>query len=188
MHYTTDYHHISWRKWKLHDHNFWYFPLLHLLAQENTALPNNKIGHLQVPCITGRISVAIGWAHPDTGYCTAAENIPVFKISRRNFKLGCRRLVLKNRRLSLVYCVHPLVGQNKDGSRSQSKEAPPSREEPVPPPVPIKKERPPVPPKKPARLPPEVCSGAVITINMNHISKFMSYIQCVHKEWCGFKS
>lgn len=72
--------------------------------------------------------------------------------------------------------MHPLVGQNKHGSLSQSKEAPPSREESVPPPLPIKKERPPVPPKKPARLTPQVCNGVVTAINMNDIRYFISYI------------
>jgi len=48
--------------------------------------------------------------------------------------------------------IEKILGQNKDGSLSQSKEAPPSQEEPVAPPLPIKKEKPPVPPKKPARL------------------------------------
>jgi len=51
--------------------------------------------------------------------------------------------------------IENILGQNKDGSRSQSKEAPPSPEEPVAPPLPIKKEKPPVPPKKPVRIVPQ---------------------------------
>jgi len=51
--------------------------------------------------------------------------------------------------------IEKILGQNKDGSLSQSKEAPPSPEEPVAPPLPIKKEKPPVPPKKPVRFPPQ---------------------------------
>lgn len=51
--------------------------------------------------------------------------------------------------------IENILGQNKDGSLSQSKEAPPSQEEPVAPPLPIKKEKPPVPPKKPVRFAPK---------------------------------
>lgn len=75
----------------------------------------------------------------------------------------------KIRDLPLAYCMHSLVGQNKDGSLSQSKEAPPSQEEPVAPPLPIKKEKPPVPPKKPARHIEQVCNRVVTIINMNDI-------------------
>lgn len=59
--------------------------------------------------------------------------------------------------IPLAYCVHSLVGQNKDGS--QSTEAPPSQEEPEAPPLPIKQEKPPVPPKKPPRLTQQVCKS-----------------------------
>jgi hypothetical protein len=72
--------------------------------------------------------------------------------------------------------VHSVVGQNKDGSRSQSKEAPPSQEEPVAPPLPMKKEKPPVPPKKPARPQLQVRNRVVTIINMNDIWYFISYI------------
>lgn len=48
--------------------------------------------------------------------------------------------------------IEKILGQNKDTSLSQNKAAASSKEEPVTPPVPIKKEKPPVPPKKPARL------------------------------------
>jgi len=71
--------------------------------------------------------------------------------------------------IPLAYCVHSLVGQNKDRSLSQSKEAPASQEEPVAPPLPIKKEKPPVPPKKPARFAQQVCNRVVTIINMNDI-------------------
>lgn len=71
--------------------------------------------------------------------------------------------------IPVAYYVHSLVGQNKDGSLSQSKEAPPSPEEPVAPPLPIKKEKPPVPPKKPVRFAPQVCNRVVTVINMNDI-------------------
>jgi hypothetical protein len=74
--------------------------------------------------------------------------------------------------IPLTYCVHSLVGQNKDGPLSQTKEAPPSQEEPVAPPLPIKKEKPPVPPKKPTRLTQQVCNRVVTIINMNDILMF----------------
>jgi len=51
--------------------------------------------------------------------------------------------------------IENILGQNKDGSLCQRKEEPLSQEEPVAPSLPIKKERPPVPPKKPARLAPQ---------------------------------
>jgi hypothetical protein len=59
------------------------------------------------------------------------------------------------------------LGQNEDNSLSQNKEASSSKEEPVTPPVPITKEKPPVPPKKPARLTVQVCNRVVTIINMN---------------------
>jgi hypothetical protein len=68
-----------------------------------------------------------------------------------------------------AYYVYPLVGQNKDTSLSQNKAAASSKEEPVTPPVPIKKEKPPVPPKKPARLTQQVCNGVVPVMNMDYI-------------------
>jgi len=40
--------------------NYLYFPAVHLLVQGNIALPNNNTGYIQIPCIMGKISMAIG--------------------------------------------------------------------------------------------------------------------------------
>jgi hypothetical protein len=65
--------------------------------------------------------------------------------------------------------VYPLVGQNKDRALSEDKEASSSKKEAVTPPLPIKKEKPPVPPRKPAQLTYQVCNTVVTIISMHYI-------------------